>query len=67
MTTAIYWFRNDLRLEDNPSFVQACKAADYLLPVYVHQPNLEKDTTWGFPRIGEHRKVFLDQSLQEWY
>ncbi len=65
MTTAIYWFRNDLRLEDNPSFLQACKSADHLLPVYIHQPNLGQDTAWGFPRIGEHRKVFLDQSLQE--
>ena len=65
MTTAFYWFRNDLRLEDNPSFVQACKAADHLLPVYVHQPSLEEETVWGFSRMGEHRKEFLDQSLQE--
>lgn len=65
MTTAIYWFRNDLRLADNPSFLQACKSADHLLPVYIHQPNLEQDTAWGFPRVGEHRRVFLDQSLQE--
>jgi deoxyribodipyrimidine photo-lyase len=63
--TAIYWFRNDLRLGDNPAFIKACKAADYLLPVYVHQPNLGQETQWGFARIGEHRKVFLDQSLQE--
>ena len=65
MMTAIYWFRNDLRLEDNPSFIEACKAADYLVPVYVHQLNLEQETAWGFPRAGEHRKIFLDQSLQE--
>ncbi|MBU3618129.1 DASH family cryptochrome [Polynucleobacter sp. JS-Fieb-80-E5] len=65
MTTAFYWFRNDLRLEDNPSFLQACKSVDHLLPVYIHQPNLGQDTAWGFPRIGEHRKVFLDQSLRE--
>ncbi|MBU3616012.1 DASH family cryptochrome [Polynucleobacter sp. JS-Polo-80-F4] len=65
MTTAFYWFRNDLRLEDNPSFLQACKSVDHLLPVYVHQPSLEQDTLWGFPRIGEHRKVFLEQSIHE--
>jgi deoxyribodipyrimidine photo-lyase len=65
MTTAIYWFRNDLRLEDSPAFFQACKEADRLLPVYVHQSNLEQDTVWGFPRMGDHRRVFLDQSLQE--
>jgi len=65
MTTAFYWFRNDLRLEDNPSFLQACQSANHLLPVYIHLPNLEQDTAWGFPRLGEHRKIFVDQSLQE--
>jgi deoxyribodipyrimidine photo-lyase len=63
--TAIYWFRNDLRLEDNPALIQAYKAADYLLPVYIHEHSLEQDTRWGFPRTGIHRKVFLEQSLQE--
>jgi len=63
--TVIYWFRNDLRLEDNPAFSQACTDAKYLLPIYIHQPYLEKDTPWKFPRVGEHRKVFLEQSLQE--
>lgn len=65
MKTVIYWFRNDLRLRDNPAFIQACLASDCLLPVYVHQSNLEQETQWGFSRVGEHRKVFLDQSLQE--
>lgn len=65
MTTAFYWFRNDLRLEDNPSFLQACKSVDCLLPVYIHRPNLEQDTAWGFLRLGEHRKIFVDQSLWE--
>lgn len=65
MTTAIYWFRNDLRLEDNPAFLQACKEANYLLPIYIHQTSLEKETLWGFPRVGEHRQLFLEQSLQD--
>ena len=65
MTTAIYWFRNDLRLEDNPAFLKACEAVDYLLPIYIHQPNPEQLNRWGFPRMGPHRKVFLDQSLEE--
>ena len=65
MTTIVYWFRNDLRLEDNPAFLQACNDADYLLPIYIHQAYLEEETSWGFPRVGEHRRVFLDQSLQD--
>jgi deoxyribodipyrimidine photo-lyase len=65
MTTAIYWFRNDLRLEDNPALMLACKSADFLLPIYVHEKRLEEETPWGFPRISEHRKVFLQESLED--
>ena len=65
MTTAIYWFRNDLRLEDNPALMLACKSADFLLPIYVNDKRLEEETPWGFPRISEHRKVFLQESLED--
>ena len=34
MPTLIYWFRNDLRLHDNPAFCQAAAQASALLPVY---------------------------------
>lgn len=65
MTTAIYWFRNDLRLIDSPAFNKACKGADLLLPIYIHQGSLEQETAWGFPRMGMHRKAFLQESLQD--
>lgn len=35
---AIVWFRRDLRLQDNPALLAACKRARYILPVYVHAP-----------------------------
>ena len=65
MTTAIYWFRNDLRLGDNPAFMQACKEADELLPIYIHPVIPEEQTPWGFVRISKHRKTFLQESLQD--
>ena len=65
MTTAVYWFRNDLRLGDNPVFIQACKEADGLLPIYIHPANPEEKTPWGFPRISVHRKTFLQESLRD--
>ncbi|WP_251373080.1 deoxyribodipyrimidine photo-lyase [Polynucleobacter ibericus] len=65
MRIAIYWFRNDLRLSDNPAFLRACKEVDYLLPVYIHSPSIEEETAWGFPRVGKHRKVFLEESLHD--
>jgi len=64
MRTLIYWFRNDLRLADNPAFTQACLNADYLLPVYIHDSK-EQDIVYGFERQGMHRKAFLRASLDD--
>jgi deoxyribodipyrimidine photo-lyase len=33
--TALVWFRNDLRLDDNPAFFSACAAADRIVPVFI--------------------------------
>jgi deoxyribodipyrimidine photo-lyase len=65
MKTIVYLFRNDLRLKDNPVFLQACHEADCLLPIYIHQPMLEQETVWGFPRVSGHRQLFLKQSLRD--
>ncbi len=64
MRTLIYWFRNDLRLADNPAFTQACLHADYLLPVYVHDSK-EHEIVYGFERQGPHRQAFLRASLDD--
>lgn len=65
MNVIIYWFRNDLRLLDNPAFTQACKEADYLLPIYLHDPAVEAETTWHFKRTSNHRQIFLLESLED--
>lgn len=65
MKTVIYWFRNDLRLDDNPAFLQACTQADCLLSVYIQTPSDEQDTAWDFRRVSKHRKVFLSETLQD--
>ena len=64
MSVLIYWFRNDLRLKDNPAFAQACVNADYVLPVYIHDLK-EQETVYGFERQGPHRKTFLRASLDD--
>ncbi|MEN5030982.1 DASH family cryptochrome [Pseudomonas sp. Ps21-P2] len=56
MNTLIYWFRQDLRLADNPAFTHACEIADTLLPVYCTP--VATSTPWGFERIGAHRQYF---------
>ncbi|OYY21694.1 MAG: deoxyribodipyrimidine photolyase [Polynucleobacter sp. 24-46-87] len=64
MSTLIYWFRNDLRLADNPAFTQACLNADHLLPVYIHDLK-EQETVYGFKRQGTHQQAFLRASLDD--
>lgn len=64
MKLIIYWFRNDLRLEDNPAFLQACFDADYLLPIAIKTSNSQAtNTIWGFERVSSNRQKFVNESL----
>ncbi|MGB2190240.1 MAG: deoxyribodipyrimidine photo-lyase, partial [Flavobacteriales bacterium] len=67
---ALYWFREDLRLEDNPALTALCADADEAVFVFV-QPDT---AAWSRSpeRMGEHRSRFmaesvmaLDQALRE--
>jgi len=62
---ALYWFRNDLRLNDNLSLNLALEKADEILFVYIHDISNDKYSPWGFEKMGEHRKLFLSQGLKE--
>ncbi len=56
--THIVWFRQDLRLCDNPALYHACQMGD-ILPVYIydtHNPNADEI-------IGAASKVWLHHSL----
>ena len=65
MAVLIYWFRQDLRLSDNPAFVQACLHSDCLLPVYIHQTQDRVSDPWETKRAGQHRLSFLQASLKD--
>jgi len=41
---AIVWFRNDLRITDNPALSAALKQYQKVLPVYIHAP--DEHTPW---------------------
>jgi deoxyribodipyrimidine photo-lyase len=43
-TTAIVWFRRDLRLADNPALSAALSRCARVVPVYIHAP--EEDAPW---------------------
>ncbi|MEL6925033.1 MAG: deoxyribodipyrimidine photo-lyase, partial [Bacteroidota bacterium] len=64
-TTAIYWLRNDLRLHDNETLVQAIEAADRVLPVYCIDPRQYQLLEYGFRKTGMQRWYFLKQCLQD--
>ncbi|WP_423820603.1 DASH family cryptochrome [Salinisphaera sp. SPP-AMP-43] len=59
---AILWFKNDLRLDDNPALNQAA-AADTLVCVYCVDRRFDTQTIFGTPKIGRHRQAFIGESL----
>lgn len=65
MTTAIFWFRRDLRLADNPALVEAMKTHDHVVPLYIHAP--EEEGEWAPGAAGRwwlhHSLAALDASL----
>ncbi|MDD2810204.1 DASH family cryptochrome [Rhodoferax sp.] len=68
MTTLIYWFRNDLRLHDNPALTQACAQASAVLPVYClgsASATHNGEPRWGVMQPSVHRQRVLLDSLQD--
>jgi deoxyribodipyrimidine photo-lyase len=56
VTTALMWFRRDLRLGDNPALYEAFESADSVVPVFVVDPRL-----WA--PAGPSRRAYLVASL----
>lgn len=50
MSTALHWFRRDLRLTDNTALAAAVAAHDHVVPVYVVSEWREKHGWTGAPR-----------------
>ncbi len=44
MTIALVWFRYDLRLTDNPAFIEACSQHQFVIPLYIYD---EKNSVLG--------------------
>ena len=51
----IHWFRQDLRLSQNPSIEALSKKVDQIIPIYILDPK---------QRIGSVSKWWLEQSLK---
>ena len=58
----LLWFTNNLRLDDNPVFDQAC-SSEQLTCLFIQHPRDNRTNRFGFKGIGKHRQQFLDQAL----
>lgn len=64
MRRAIIWFRNDLRLHDNESLVDALAHAEEVIPIYViDERSFGGTTSFGFPKTGAFRAKFILESI----
>ena len=58
MARSIFWFRRDLRIEDNPALNAAIDSSDEIIPVFILDENLIKES-------GSKRLAYLGASLHE--
>ena len=65
MDTALVWFRDDLRVTDNPVLADAAERADSVVPVYVVDPRRRGNSEYGPAKLGAHRARFRRESLQD--
>jgi len=63
MSTALVWFRNDLRLHDNEALHLASQY-DQLVPAYIFDPHWFGETSFGFSKTGPHRMRFLLETIK---
>ena len=61
---SVYWFRNALRLHDNPSLTEACAKSSHLLPLYIIDPAEPFAQTRG-RRAGAIRANFILESIHD--
>ncbi|NCZ73104.1 MAG: deoxyribodipyrimidine photo-lyase [Actinobacteria bacterium] len=54
---AIFWFRRDLRLGDNPALLAALDEADEVVPLFILDEAVSE-------RAGDHRRAYLANALR---
>ena len=64
MTIALVWFRQDLRLNDNPAFFNACTNHQIVIPLYIYD---KKNSVLGEAQAWwlHHSLVALKKSLDK--
>ncbi len=64
MNIALVWFRQDLRLNDNPAFIWACSQNQFVIPLYIYD---EKNSVLGGAQAWwlHHSLTSLSHSLEQ--
>lgn len=57
----IFWFRNDLRIQNNPGLYNACKENQFLICVYIFNDDVYEAQKWWL----HHSLKSLDESLKK--
>ncbi|SFC95832.1 deoxyribodipyrimidine photo-lyase [Flexibacter flexilis DSM 6793] len=64
-TTALVWFRNNLRVADNRPLWEACARYSRVIGVYCLDPRHFAATSYGFRKTEKFRAKFLLETLSE--
>ena len=64
ITSALVWFRNDLRVEDHRGLNQAIASYDNVIAYYTFNPNHYGNIMWGFKKTEKYRAKFLIESIE---
>ncbi len=54
----VFWYKRDLRLEDNTALMHVLDSGEQVLLVYIYEPSL-----WNDPHYSERHKQFVSESL----
>ena len=61
--TAIVWFTNNLRIQDNKALYEACSQYSKVIGIYCFDKNLFNTSQFGFKKIEKFRTQFLIESV----
>ena len=64
MSTAIVWFRKELRIHDNEALVKALENHEKVFLFYCFEETEFSETPFGFDKTGNFRAQFLIESVQ---
>ncbi len=56
---SIFWFKRDLRIQDNPALINAIKHGLKVIPIYIFEPDLINDNHYA-----NRHFLFVKQSLE---